>query len=50
MSNFGIFILDGLLYTAVFAGGIVLVYHGNAEYAALKQRGLELLKRNKEYT
>lgn len=50
VSNFGIFILDGLLYTAVFAGGIVLVYHGNAEYAALKQRGLELLKRKKEYT
>ena len=45
VGNFGIFILDGLLYTVVFAGGIVLVYHGNAEYAALKQRGLKILKR-----
>ena len=50
VSNFGIFILDGLLYTVVFAGVIVMVYHGSAEYAALKQRGLELLKRKKEYT
>ena len=50
VGNFGIFILDGLLYTAVFAGVIVLFYRGSAEYAALKQRGLELLKRNKEYT
>ena len=50
VGNFCIFILDGLLYTAVFAGVIVLVYRGSAEYAALKQRGLELLKRNKEYT
>ena len=50
VSNFGIFILDGLLYTAVFAGVIMLFYRGSAEYAALKQRGLELLKRNKEYT
>ena len=45
VDNFGIFILDGLLYTVVFAVGIVLVYHGNAEYAALKQRGLKILKR-----
>ncbi len=50
VGNFCIFILDGLLYTAVFAGVIVLFYRGSAEYAALKQRGLELLKRNKEYT
>ena len=50
VSNFGIFILVGLLYTVVFAGVIVMVYHGSAEYAALKQRGLELLKRKKEYT
>lgn len=50
VSNFGIFILDGLLYTAVFAGVIMLFYRGSAEYAALKQRGLELLKRKKEYT
>ena len=50
VGNFCIFILDGLLYTAVFAGVIVLFYRGSAEYAALKQRGFELLKRNKEYT
>ena len=50
VGNFGIFILDGLLYTAVFAGVIVLVYHGSAEYAALKQRGQKILKRNEEYT
>lgn len=50
VSNFGIFILDGLLYTAVFAGVIVLFYRGSAEYEALKRRGLELLKRKKEYT
>ena len=45
VGNFGVFILDGVLYTAVFVGLIVLVYHGSAEYAALKQRGLEILKR-----
>ena len=50
VGNFCIFILDGLLYTVVFAGVIVLFYRGSAEYAALKQRGFELLKRNKEYT
>ena len=50
VSNFGIFILDGLLYTAVFAGVIVLVYHSSEEYDTLKQRGLKLLKRKKEYT
>ena len=45
VGSFGVFILDGLLYTAVFAGVIVLFYRGSAEYAALKQRGLEILKR-----
>ena len=50
VGNFGIFILDGLLYTAVFAGMIVLVYHGSEEYDTLKRRGLKFLKRNKEYT
>ena len=50
VDNFGIFILDGLLYTVVFAGGIVLVYHSSEEYDTLKQRGLKLLKRKKEYT
>ena len=48
VSNFGIFVLDGVLYTAVFAGVIVLFYRGSAEYAALKRRGLEILKRNEE--
>ena len=50
VSNFGIFILDGLLYTAVFAGVIVLFYRGSEEYDTLKQRGQKLLKRKKEYT
>ena len=50
VDNFGIFILDGVLYTAVFAGVIVLFYRGSAEYAALKQRGLKILKRNEERT
>ena len=45
VSNFGIFVLDGLLYTAVFAGVIVLVYHSSEEYDTLKQRGLKILKR-----
>ena len=48
VSNFGIFILDGLLYTAVFAAAIVLFYRGSAEYDALKQRGLKILKRRAE--
>ena len=50
VSNFGIFILDGLLYTAVFAGVTVLFYRGSEEYDTLKQRGQKLLKRKKEYT
>ena len=45
VGNFGIFILDGLLYTAVFAGVIVLLYRRSVEYEALKRRGLEILKR-----
>lgn len=45
VSNFGVFVLDGVLYTAVFAGVIVLFYRGSAEYEALKRRGLEILKR-----
>lgn len=45
VSNFGIFILDGLLYTAVFAGVIVLLYRRSVEYTELKRRGLEILKR-----
>ena len=50
VSNFGIFILDGLLYTVVFAGVVVLFYRGSEEYDTLKQRGLKLLKRKKECT
>lgn len=45
VGNFGIFILDGLLYTAVFAGVIVLLYRRSVEYTELKRRGLEILKR-----
>ena len=45
VGNFGIFILDGLLYTAVFAGVIVLFYRRSVEYTELKRRGLEILKR-----
>lgn len=45
VGNFGIFILDGLLYTAVFAGVIVLFYRGSEEYDTLRQRGLKILKR-----
>ncbi len=48
VGNFGVFILDGLLYTAVFAAVIVLFYRGTEEYDALKQRGLKLLKRGAE--
>jgi len=48
VGNFGIFILDGLLYTAVFAGVIVLFYCGSEEYDTLKQRGLKILKRRAE--
>ena len=40
VGNFGIFILDGLLYTAVFAGVIVLFYRGSAEYAALAAKNM----------
>ena len=45
VSNFGVFVLDGVLYTAVFAGVIVLLYRRSVEYEALKRRGLEILKR-----
>ena len=48
VGNFGVFILDGLLYTAMFAAVIVLFYRGTKEYDALKQRGLKLLKRGTE--
>lgn len=48
VGNFGIFILDGLLYTAVFAGVIVLFYRGSEEYDTLRQRGLKVLKRRAE--
>ena len=48
VGNFGIFILDGLFYTAVFAGVIVLFYRGSEEYDTLKQRGLKILKRRAE--
>ena len=48
VGNFGIFILDGLLYTAVFAGVIVLFYRSSEEYDTLKQRGLKILKRRAE--
>ena len=48
VGNFGVFILDGLLYTAVFAAVIALFYRGTEEYDALKQRGLKLLKRGAE--
>lgn len=48
VGNFGVFILDGLLYTAMFAAVIVLFYRGTKEYDALKQRGLKLLKRGAE--
>lgn len=48
VGNFGVFILDGLLYTAMFAAAIVLFYRGTEEYDALKQRGLKLLKRGAE--
>ena len=45
VGNFGVFVLDGLLYTAVFAGVIVLLYRRSAEYAELKRRVQEILKR-----
>ena len=45
VGNFGVFVLDGLLYTAVFAGVIVLLYRRSVEYTELKRRGLEILKR-----
>ena len=45
VGNFGVFVLDGLLYKAVFAGVIVLLYRRSVEYEALKRRGLEILKR-----
>ena len=45
VNNFGVFILDGVLYTAVFAGVIVLLYRRSAEYAELKRRVREILKR-----
>ena len=45
VGNFGVFVLDGLLYTAVFAGVIVLLYRRSAEYAELKRRVREILKR-----
>ena len=45
VGNFGVFVLDGLLYTVVFAGVIVLLYRRSVEYEALKRRGLEILKR-----
>ena len=45
VDNFGVFILDGVLYTAVFAGVIVLLYRRSAEYAELKRRVQEILKR-----
>ena len=45
VGNFGVFVLDGLLYTAVFAGVIVLLYRRSTEYTELKRRGLEILKR-----
>lgn len=48
VGNFGVFVLDGLLYTAVFAGVIVLFYRGSEEYDTLKQRGLKILKRRAE--
>lgn len=48
VGNFGVFILDGLLYTAMFAAVIVLFYRGTEEYDALRQRGLKLLKRGAE--
>ena len=48
VGNFGVFILDGLLYTAMFAAVIVLFYRGTKEYDALKRRGLKLLKRGTE--
>lgn len=48
VGNFGVFVLDGLIYTAVFAGVIVLFYRGSEEYDTLKQRGLKILKRRAE--
>ncbi len=48
VGNFGVFILDGLLYTAVFAAVIVLFYRGTEEYDTLKQRGLKILRRGAE--
>ena len=48
VGNFGVFVLDVLLYTAVFAAVIVLFYRGTEEYDALKQRGLRILKRREE--
>lgn len=43
VSNFLAFIAWGLLYTAVYAAVIVLVYRQTDEYASLKNRGLSML-------
>ena len=42
------FILNGLMYTALYALVILLVYRKTAEYASLKDRALKILKRGKE--
>lgn len=41
--GFGLFVADGVLYTAVFAAVILLVYHGTEEFRSLKARGLAVL-------
>lgn len=39
------FIANGLLYTGLYAVVVIAVYRKTAEYASLKNRGLQLLKR-----
>lgn len=43
----GGFILDGLLYTGVYALVILMIYHGTEEFAALKARMLKILQKKR---
>ena len=46
--NFGGFILDGVLYTAVFAVVIFGIYHKTESFAALWNRGRNMIRRRQE--
>lgn len=45
VTNFFWFIADGVLYTAVFAAVVILLYRGTEEFRSLKDRGLAMLRR-----